>query len=164
MSTEAAKAVVRLNTGEVQGRDNFEVFEEMESMESHRIVANQDSSSTLYERVGGKSAVTAVVNLFYDRIIKDPLLLPFFDGIDVRRQKSKQVAFLSTVFGGPTRYSGEDLRQAHGHLVARGLSDQHFDAVADHLQSTLQELSVPATLVEEIMAIVESTRNDVLNR
>lgn len=52
MSTGAAKAVVRLNTGEVQGRDNFEVFEEMESMESHLIVANQDSSSTLYERVG----------------------------------------------------------------------------------------------------------------
>ena len=133
-------------------------------MERHLIVAIQDSSSTLYERVGGKSAVAAVVNLLYDRIIKDPLLLPFFDGIDVRRQKSKQVAFLSTVFGGPTRYSGEDLRQAHGHLVARGLSDQHFDAIADHLQSTLEELSVPATLVEEIMAIVESTRNDVLNR
>jgi hemoglobin len=133
-------------------------------MERHLIVAIQDSSSTLYERVGGKSAVAAVVNLLHDRIIKDPLHLPFFDSIDVRRQKSKQVAFLSTVFGGPTRYSGEDLRQAHGHLVARGLSDQHFDAVADHLKSTLEELSLPATLVEEIMAIVESTRNDVLNR
>jgi hemoglobin len=133
-------------------------------MERHLIVAIPDSSSTLYERVGGNSAVAAVVNLLYDGIIKDPLLLPFFDGIDVLRQKSKLVAFLSTVFGGSTRYSGEDLRQAHGHLVARGLSDQHFDAVADHLHSTLEELSVPATLVEEIMAIVESTRNDVLNR
>ena len=133
-------------------------------MERHLIVAIQDSSSTLYERVGGNSAVVAVVNLLYDRIIKDPLLLPFFDGIDLRRQKSKLVAFLSTVFGGSTRYSGEDLRQAHGHLVARGLSDQHFDAIADHLQSTMEELSVPATLVEEIMAIVETTRNDVLNR
>ncbi len=133
-------------------------------MERYLIVAIQDSSSTLYERVGGQSAVAAVVNLLYDRIIKDPLLLPFFDGIDVRRQKSKQVAFLSTVFSGPTRHSGEDLREAHRHLVARGLSDQHFDAIADHLQSTLQELSVPATLVEEIMAIVESTRKDVLNR
>jgi len=133
-------------------------------MERYLIVAIQDSSSTLYERVGGQSAVAAVVNLLYDRIIKDPLLLPFFDGIDVRRQKSKQVAFLSTVFSGPPRHSGEDLREAHRHLVARGLSDQHFDAIADHLQSTLQELSVPATLVEEIMAIVESTRKDVLNR
>jgi hemoglobin len=91
------------------------------------------------------------------------MLLPFFDGIDVGRQKSKRAAFLTTVFGGPTRYSGDDLRQAHSYLVARGLSDQHFNAVAGHLQSTLEELSVPATLVEEIMAIVESTRNDVLN-
>ena len=87
---------------------------------------NRDSSSTLYERVGGKSAMAAVVNFLYDRIINDPLLLPFFDGIDVRRQMSKQVAFLTTVFGGPTRYSGDDLRQAHSYLVARGLSDQHF--------------------------------------
>ncbi len=124
----------------------------------------RDSSSTLYERVGGKSAVAAVVNLLYDRIINDPLLLRFFDGIDVRRQKSKQVAFSSTVFSGPTRHSGQDLRQAHSHLVARGLNDKHFNAVAGHLQSTLEELSVPATLVEEIMAIVESTRNDVLER
>jgi truncated hemoglobin YjbI len=124
---------------------------------------NRDSSSTLYERVGGKFAVTAVVSLFYDRIINDPLLLPFFDGIDVRWQKSKQVACLSTVFSGP-RHSGQDLRQAHSHLVARGLNDKHFNAVAGHLQSTLEELSVPATLVEEIMAIVESTRDDVLGR
>ena len=124
---------------------------------------NRDSSSTLYERVGGKFAVTAVVSLFYDRIINDPLLLPFFGGIDVRWQKSKQVACLSTVFSGP-RPSGQDLRQAHSHLVARGLNDKHFNAVAGHLQSTLEELSVPATLVEEIMAIVDSTRNDVLNR
>ena len=71
---------------------------------------------------------------------------------------------MSTVFSGPTRHSGQDLRQAHSHLVARGLNDKHFNAVAGHLQSTLEELSVPATLVEEIMAIVESTRNDVLER
>jgi hypothetical protein len=50
---------------------------------------NRDSSSTLYERVGGKSAVAAVVNLLYDRIINDPLLLPFFDGIDVRTAKKQ---------------------------------------------------------------------------
>src|SRR5260370_20505120 len=107
-------------------------------MERHLIVAIQDSSSTLYERVGGKSAVAAVVNLFYDRIIKDPLLLPFFDGIDLRRQKSKQVAFLSTVFGGPTRYSGEDLRQGPCHLVARGASDQHFGPNRQHPPSPLE--------------------------
>jgi hemoglobin len=62
-------------------------------MERHLIVAIPDSSSTLYEPVGSNSAVAAVVNLLYDGIIKDPLLLPFFDGIDVRRQKSKLVAF-----------------------------------------------------------------------
>ena len=67
-------------------------------------------------------------------------------------------------FGGPVKYDGKDLRQAHAHLVARGLNDSHFDAVAGHLQSTLKELGVANDLIAEVMALVGSTRNDVLNR
>jgi truncated hemoglobin YjbI len=90
---------------------------------------NQDSSSTLYERVGGKSGMAAVVNLLYDRIINDPLLLPFFDGIDVGRQKSKQVAFLSTVFGGPTRHSGEVARGFESHPLRQRVSISGAESV-----------------------------------
>jgi hemoglobin len=128
------------------------------------MLSTRNPSSTLYERVGGTSAVAAAVDLFYDRVMKDPLLLPFFNGIDLKRQCSKQVAFLTAVFGGSTRYSGQDLRSGHAHLVARELSDKQFDAVASHLRSTLEELSASASVIAEIMEIVESTRHDVLNR
>jgi hemoglobin len=44
------------------------------------------------------------------------------------------------------------------------LNDTHFDAIADHLKATLTELKVPQELIDRTMAIVGSTRNDVLNR
>jgi len=121
-------------------------------------------SSPLYERLGGKPAVEAAVDSFYDKIMKDALIRPFFDGVDMPRQRAKQKIFLTMAFGGPTKYTGKDLRQAHAHLVERGLNDPHFDAVAGHLKSTLVELKVANDLIDEVMTIVASTRNDVLNR
>jgi hemoglobin len=122
--------------------------------------ATLDSSETLYDRIGGKAAV----DLFYDKIMKDSLLLPFFAGVDLKRQRGKQAAFLTAAVGGPTKYTGKDLRHGHAHLVAQGMSDAHCNAVAVHLQSTLRELAVPAPLIAEVMGLVGSTRDDVLGR
>ena len=71
---------------------------------------------------------------------------------------------MAWAFGGPDRYKGRDLRSAHAPLVARGLTDVHFDAVATHLASTLRELGVADALIDEALAIVATTRNDVLGR
>jgi hemoglobin len=56
------------------------------------------------------------------------------------------------------------MRTAHAHLVKRGLNDGHFDAVAENLGATLQELGVAQHLIDQVMAIAGSTRNDVLGR
>jgi hemoglobin len=59
------------------------------------------------------------------------------------------------------------MRDAHKELVAEmGLTDHHFDAIAEDLVATLVELEVPQTLIDEVVQIVGSTvhRNDVLNR
>lgn len=56
------------------------------------------------------------------------------------------------------------MREAHKASVEKGLSDVHFDAVAGHLQTTLQELSVAEHLIAQVMAIAGSTRAEVLNR
>jgi hemoglobin len=57
------------------------------------------------------------------------------------------------------------MRQAHEHLVKKlGLDDSHFDAVMEDLTDTLLELNVPQNLIDQVAAIAESTRNDVLNR
>jgi hemoglobin len=58
------------------------------------------------------------------------------------KQAAKQKAFLTVAFGGPNNYTGKDMRMAHAHLVAKGLSDSHFDAVVENLAATLTELGV----------------------
>ena len=119
---------------------------------------------SLYERLGGESALQAAVGLFYDKVTADPLLAPFFEQLDMPAQVRKQLAFMSHAFGGPQEYQGRDVRSAHLRLVKQGLSDAHFDAVAGHLQATLQELEVPEALIAECLGLVGSLRNEVLNR
>ena len=121
-------------------------------------------TQSLYDQIGGAPAVEAAVDLFYRKVLTDDLISRFFDDTDMDAQRAKQKAFLTMVLGGPHEYTGKDLRTAHSELVKQGLDDSHFDAVAAHLQTTLEELSVPSELVSEIMTVAASTRGDVLNR
>lgn len=120
---------------------------------------------SLYARIGGESAIMAAVDLFYEKVLDDPLTRPFFEKLDMETQSRKQVAFMAWAFGGPSEFKGRNLRAAHAHLVSSmGLSDVHFDAVAGHLHSTLRELSIEEPLINEAMTIVASTRDQVLGR
>lgn len=120
--------------------------------------------ASLYERLGGESAVNAAVDVFYKRVLNDPQLAPFFGGVDMRKQIAKQKAFLTYAFGGPNQYSGRTMRKAHEKAVQHGLNDTHFDAVVGHLGATLKGLGVSDDLIAEAAKIAESTRADVLNR
>lgn len=120
--------------------------------------------NSLYQRIGGESAVRATVIKMYDKILGDPLLAPFFEDIDVEKLRLSQTAFVTYAFGGPNHYNGKSMRVAHKHAVTQGLSNVHFDAVAKHLRASMEELNVPHALINEAMAIVGSTRKDVLNQ
>jgi hemoglobin len=119
-------------------------------------------SQSLFEQIGGEAAVNAAVDIFYRKVLSDDLISDFFDDVDMERQAAKQKAFLTYAFGGPAHYTGKDMRNAHAHLVARGLNESHFSAVAGHLQATLEELKVPDALIAQVMAIAASTHDDVL--
>ena len=119
---------------------------------------------TIYEQIGGAAAVDAAVDIFYRKVLTDGTISHFFDTVDMDGQRAKQKSFLTMVMGGPNEYAGKDMRSAHAGLVSRGLNDGHFDAVAGHLQATLEELNVPANLIEQIMTVAGSVRDDVLNR
>ncbi|VAW89366.1 Cyanoglobin; Hemoglobin-like protein HbN [hydrothermal vent metagenome] len=126
--------------------------------------AAQNSTASLYERIGGDGAVNAAVDIFYRKVLADDRISKFFEGVDMGSQAAKQKAFLTMAFGGPNNYSGTDMRKGHAHLVKNGLNDSHFDAVMENLAATLTELNVPADLISEAAAIAESTRNDVLGK
>lgn len=120
--------------------------------------------STLFDKIGGEAAVNAAVDIFYRKVLADDSINHFFETTDMAAQHAKQKSFLTMAFGSPNNYSGDDMRTAHAPLVAKGLNEDHFNAVAGHLQSTLQELKVADELIAEVMNIAGSTKDDVLNR
>lgn len=127
---------------------------------------------SLYSIIGGDAAIEALVLRFYRKVMTDPLLQPFFAGVDMDYQVEKQAAFLAHVLGAPNAKTGTtaashpeiSLRQVHAPLVARGLDDRHFNAVAHHLHITLEEMGTPPSAISRIMAIIESSRSEVLGR
>jgi len=121
--------------------------------------------STLFQKLGGKEAVEAAVDRFYTRVLADERIRHFFDGVDMERQRQHQKLFLTYAFGGAPNYPGRSMREAHRHLVEKmGLNDSHFDAVVEDLALTLEEMGVESALIQEVAAIAESVRADVLNR
>jgi hemoglobin len=119
---------------------------------------------SLYDRLGGQAAVNTAVDIFYRKVLSDDRVSAFFETTNMDGQAAKQKAFLTMAFGGPNNYTGLDMRKGHAHLVARGLNDSHVDAIIELLGATLRELGIADELIQQVAAIAESTRNDVLSR
>ncbi len=125
---------------------------------------SEENSTSLFEQLGGEAAVDAAVDVFYKKVLEDHRIYRFFDNVDMEKQAAKQKAFLTMAFGGPNHYSGKDLRAGHAKLVKMGLDDSHFNAVLENLEATLIELGVEKELVEQVNALAETTRHDVLGK
>jgi len=106
-------------------------------------------AASIYESIGGADAVAAAVDKFYDRVLGDPDLAPYFTGYAVSGIKRHQRACLTAALGGAELYEGRDMAAAHGHL---GVTDEHFDRVVVHLVATLTDLNVPGDIIGEIGA------------
>lgn len=120
--------------------------------------------TSLYERVGGDAIVPAAVDLFYRNALADGSISHFFDAIDMAELHAKLTNFLVMALGGPAQHNGVDLRRIHAPMVVRGLNDAHFNAVLRHLRHALEELGVAEDVITEVLAVAESTRDDILGR
>ena len=118
--------------------------------------------SSLFEKIGGRDAVNAAVDIFYVKVLADNRINSFFKDIDMTAQRKKQILFLTLAFGGPNNYDGKSMSDAHAKLREQGLNNEHFNAVVENLGATLKELSVPDELITEVAAIAETTRKDIL--
>ena len=127
-------------------------------------MTSQPGQKSLYEQLGGQPAVEAAVDSFYRKVLKDDRIRHFFDDVDMDQQIAKQKAFLTMVFGGPANYSGKDMRAGHARLLSKGLNDSHVDAVIELLGQTLTELGVTQPLIDQVAALANSVRDDVLSR
>jgi hemoglobin len=118
-------------------------------------------SQTIYNEIGGRDAVEAVVDDFYDQVLDDEQLLPYFEDTEMAELRAHQVQFISAVTGGPVEYTGEDMRAAHDHL---DIAEEDFDTVGRYLQTALEENGVDEEDIESIMAEVVALKEPVLGR
>ncbi|GAB6862409.1 group 1 truncated hemoglobin [Haloplanus litoreus] len=118
-------------------------------------------AQTIYRDIGGREAVEAVVSDFYDDVLADDQLAPYFDGMDMEELRAHQVQFISAVAGGPAEYTGADMREAHDHL---DLNAEDFAAVGRHLRSALERNGVTEENVDAIMAEVVALEDPILGR
>jgi hemoglobin len=126
---------------------------------SDRSVPATAGPDNVYDALGGRAALTAAVNNFYERLLADPVLGPFFGGKVGDRHRRYVVTILAEALGGPEKYRGPDIAGAHHGL---GISDAHFDRAASHLVATLDELGVPGHLAERIVGVVAGARPAVV--
>jgi hemoglobin len=115
---------------------------------------------TIYDEIGGAPAVDAVVEAFYERLLADTSLVPYFAGKDMTRLKAHQRALVTVALGGTSEeYTGRMMHPAHEGV---GITDEAFDAVIDHLVAVLDGVGVRPVTVAKILAILQPLRRDVV--
>jgi hemoglobin len=114
---------------------------------------------TLYESIGGEPRVRAVLQSLYDKLFADPMVGFLFAGKDKAHIVEQQLVFTCAFLGGPQRYTGKPLPEAHASLP---LLAGHFDRRHRLLEQTLAEENVPPEVARVWLRIDESLRPSVL--
>lgn len=124
----------------------------------------QDSSS-LYERLGGVYSIATVVDDFIDRIMADPRLNAN-PRVNEAHHRVAPAGFKYLVTemvceacGGPQRYTGRSMKDAHQHLM---ITAAEWEAFVDDFQQSLNKFNAPLSEQAELKAIVDSTRTDIV--
>jgi hemoglobin len=114
---------------------------------------------TLLELIGGEVRVRAVLQSLYDRLFTDPMVAFLFAGRDKEHLVAQQLAFTCRFLGGPDRYEGKPLPEAHAALP---LLPGHFDRRHKLLEQVLDEQGVPEEVKRVWLRIDEGLRGSVL--
>lgn len=116
-------------------------------------------TATLYERLGGKDAITSVVAEFCARSVTDPRIAPKFARTDADRLQAMLVDQICEAAGGPCTYQGRDMREAHAGM---GVTAAEFDAQVDVLVATLQHFGVAEDDQRQLLALLAPMRDDIV--
>ena len=120
------------------------------------------TEKTLYERLGGYDAISAVVNDLLPRLESDSRLGRFWEhrGEDgINREKQLLIDFLCANAGGPLLYTGRDNKTSHRGM---GVSASDWEKFIAHLNATLDNFQLPAQERSDVIAFIESTRADIV--
>jgi hemoglobin len=116
---------------------------------------------SLFERLGGLPALTAVTNKTIDRTASDPRTSRSFDGVNLKTLKANIVSFLCQATGGPCKYEGDSMVNAHRDL---GITSAEFDAMVGQLVDTLNQFNVPAKEKNDLLKLLGPLKRDIVTK
>ena len=119
-------------------------------------------AKTLYERLGGYDAISAVAHDLVRRLQADSQLARYWQhrGEDgVKREKQLLTDFLCSSAGGPLYYTGRDMKTSHKGMK---ISEGDWSALLRHLNATLEAFHVPQTERDQVVGFVQSTKADIV--
>jgi hemoglobin len=116
---------------------------------------------TLYERLGGMPAITAVVDDFVGNVARDKRINGFFAQANIPRLKFLLVQQICQASGGPCIYTGRDMKSTHRGM---GIADRHFNALVQDLGRTLNKFRLPAWEQKELVAALAPPKKDIVER
>jgi hemoglobin len=116
---------------------------------------------SLYERLGGKDAITAVVDDFVANVAADNRINKFFAKTNIPNLKRNLVDQICQATGGPCTYTGRDMKTAHKGM---GITDADFNALVEDLQKSLNKFKVPDKEQGELLSILGSLKPQIVGQ
>jgi len=123
------------------------------------------AGTSLYDRLGGAYPIAVVVDDFIERLFVNATLNANSAINDARQRVPKQglkfhvTTLVCQATGGPCKYVGRDMKSSHAHLH---VTEQEWQAMLGEFRKTLDKFSVPSAEQDELVAIVNSTRADIV--
>jgi hemoglobin len=114
---------------------------------------------SLYERLGGKEAITAVVDSFVAKVAADKRINQKFARSDIGRVKTMLVDQICAQTGGPCTYTGRSMKEAHRNM---GVTEGEFNALVEDLVATLDAFKVPEPEKNELISALGTMKGDIV--
>ena len=116
-------------------------------------------AGSLYQRLGGLDAISAVVNDFRDRVAKDGRINQKFARTDLGRLTTMLVDQVCAATGGPCHYSGRDMKEAHARM---GVTSGEFGALVEDLVATLNAFKVGKSEQDELLGMLGPMKSEIM--
>lgn len=124
-------------------------------------VAPQAPDDLLYRELGGREAIQAFTDDFYDRMLRDARIAHFFEGINQSYLKRVLADYFCVVAGGPCIYDGVSMKNAHADL---GITRADFNALVEDLQLAMDAAGLPFATQNRLLARLAPFHRDIVTR
>lgn len=123
--------------------------------------ANEAKGTSLYDRLGGKGAITAVVETFVGNVGSDKRINGYFASTDLAKLKMHLVNQICEASGGPCKYTGRTMKQTHAGM---GVQDAAFGHLVEDLVAALDHHKVGKTEKAELLGVLGPMKSDIVEK